>query len=121
MLARLVGKTFMLSTNLSGPQLICKHFSPDLQRTRRVLLYVLLDGDPAIVDPNRRTEDIDFLEDTAVLLQNQADQSHGFAGLAGAEENACAWDQRHHGVRGLFAAVFWRGEYRLLKWLRLGR
>ena len=31
MLARLVGKTFMLSTNLSGPQLICRHFSPDLQ------------------------------------------------------------------------------------------
>ena len=27
MLARLVGKTFMLSTNLSGPQLICRHFS----------------------------------------------------------------------------------------------
>ena len=35
MLARLVGKTFMLSTNLSGPQLICRHFWPDLQRTRR--------------------------------------------------------------------------------------
>ena len=32
MLARLLGKTFMLSTNLSGPQLICRHFLPDLQR-----------------------------------------------------------------------------------------
>ena len=30
---RLLGKTFMLSTNLSGPH--CRHFSPDLQRTRR--------------------------------------------------------------------------------------
>ena len=37
-----------------------------------------LTGIPAIVDPNRRTEDIDFLEDAAVLLHN------GFAGLAGA-------------------------------------
>ena len=35
MLARLVGKTFMLSTNLSGPQLICRHFSPDLQSRRQ--------------------------------------------------------------------------------------
>ena len=33
------------------------------------------------------------------------------AGLAGAEEDACAWYLGHHGVRGLFAAVFWRGEY----------
>ena len=49
----------------------------------QVLLYVLLDGDPAVVDIDGRTEDIDFLEDSAVLLQNHADQHHGFAGLAG--------------------------------------
>ena len=47
----------------------------------QVLLYVLLDGDPAVVDIDGRTEDIDFLEDSAVLLQNHADQRHGFAGL----------------------------------------
>ena len=74
----------------------------------QVLLYVLLDGDPAVVDVDGRTEDIDFLEDSAVLLQNHADQRHGFAGLAGAEEDTCAWYQGHHGVRGLFAAVLCR-------------
>ena len=45
----------------------------------QVLLYVLLDGNPAIVDPDRRTEDVDPFEDAPVLLQNQADQSHCFA------------------------------------------
>ena len=74
----------------------------------QVLLYVLLDGDPAVVDVDGRTEDIDFLKDSAVLLQNHADQRHGFAGLAGAEEDTCTWYQGHHGVRGLFAAVLGR-------------
>ena len=74
----------------------------------QVLLYVLLDGDPAVVDIDGRTEDIDFLEDSAVLLQNHADQRHGFAGLAGAEEDARTWYQGHHGVRGLFAAILGR-------------
>ena len=64
----------------------------------QVLLYVLLDGDPAVVDIDGRTEDIDFLEDSAVLLQNHADQRHGFAGLAGAEEDTCTWYEGHHGV-----------------------
>ena len=59
----------------------------------QVLLYVLLDGDPTVVDIDGRTEDIDFLEDSAVLLQNHADQRHGFAGLAGAEEDARTWYQ----------------------------
>ena len=74
----------------------------------QVLLYVLLDGDPTVVDIDGRTEDIDFLEDSAVLLQNHADQRRGFAGLAGAEEDARTWYQGHHGVRGLFAAVLGR-------------
>ena len=74
----------------------------------QILLYVLLDGDPAVVDIDGRTEDIDFLEDSAVLLQNRADQRHGFAGLAGAEEDTCTWYQGHHGVRGLFAAILSR-------------
>ena len=73
----------------------------------QVLLYVLLDGDPA-VDIDGRTEDIDFLKDSAVYLQNHADQRHGFAGLAGAEEDTCTWYQGHHGVEGLFAAVLGR-------------
>ena len=72
----------------------------------QVLLYVLLDGNPAVIDGNGRTEDVDSLKHAPVLLQNQADQSHGFAGFAGAEEDAGAWYQGHHGVRGLFAAVF---------------
>ena len=67
----------------------------------QVLLYVLLDGDPAVVDVDGRTEDIEF-------LKNHADQRHGFAGLAGAEEDTCTWYQGHHGVRGLFAAVLGR-------------
>ena len=45
----------------------------------QVLLDVLLDGDPAIVDPNRRAQNVNSLKDAAILLQNQADQSHGFA------------------------------------------
>ena len=72
----------------------------------QVLLYVLLDGNPAVIDGNGRTEDVDSLKHAPVLLQNQADQSHGFAGFAGAEEDAGARNQWHHGVRGLFAAVF---------------
>ena len=59
------------------------------------------------IDVYARTEDVDSLKHAPVLLQNQADQSHGFAGLAGAEEDARTRDQGHHGVRGLFAAVFW--------------
>ena len=73
----------------------------------QVLLDILLDGNPAVIDVYARTEDADSLKHAPVLLQNQADQSHGFAGLAGAEEDARTRDQGHHGVRGLFAAVFW--------------
>ena len=40
------------------------------------------------------------------LLQNQA----GFPRFGRSEEDTCAWYQGDHGVRGLFAAVFWRGE-----------
>ena len=59
------------------------------------------------VDIDGRAKYVDFLEDTAVLLQNHADQ-HGFAGLAGAEEDTCAWYQGHHGVRGLLTAILGR-------------
>ena len=76
----------------------------------RVLLDVLLDGDPAVVDVYAGAEDVDFLKDSAVLLQNHADQRHSLAGLAGAEEDACAWNLGHHGVRGLFASVFSCGK-----------
>ena len=74
----------------------------------QVLLYVLLDGDPAVVDVHAGTEDVDFLKDSAVLLQNHADQRHGFAGLAGAEEDTCTWYLGHHRVRGLFAGILCR-------------
>ena len=43
----------------------------------QVPLNVLLDGDPAVV--YTRAEDVNSLKDAAILLQNQADQSHGFA------------------------------------------
>ena len=76
----------------------------------QVLLNVLLDGDPAVVDVDGRAKDVDPFEDAPVLLQNQADQRHGFARFGRSEENARARNQGHHGVRGLFAAVFWRGE-----------
>ena len=45
----------------------------------QVLLDVLLDGDPTVVDVDTRAEDVNSLKDAAILLQNQADQSHGFA------------------------------------------
>ena len=67
---------------------ICKVVA-DYQHLIQLLHLQLLDGDPAVVDIDGRTEDIDFLEDSAVLLQNHADQRHGFAGLAGAEEDTC--------------------------------
>ena len=76
----------------------------------QVLLDVLLDGNPAVVDVDGRAKDVDPFEDAPVLLQNQADQRHGFARFGRSEENARARDQGHHGVRGLLAAVFWRGE-----------
>ena len=38
--------------------------------------------------------------------QRRAQMEDGFAGFAGAEEDAGAWYQGHRGVRGLFAAVF---------------
>ena len=44
-----------------------------------------------------------------LLAQEAERRSHrGFAGLAGAEEDTCAWYQGHHGVRGLFAAILSR-------------
>ena len=76
----------------------------------QVLLDVLLDRNPAVVDVDGRAKDVDPFEDAPVLLQNQADQSHGFPRFGRSEQDTCAWDQGHHGVRGLFAAVFWRGE-----------
>ena len=45
----------------------------------QVPLNVLLDGDPAVVYVHTRAEDVNFFKDAAILLQNQADQSHGFA------------------------------------------
>ena len=45
----------------------------------QVPLNVLLDGDPAVVYVHTRAEDVNSLKDAAILLQNQADQSHGFA------------------------------------------
>ena len=45
----------------------------------QVLLDVLLDGDPAVVYVDGRAEDVDFLKDATILLQNHADQRHGLA------------------------------------------
>ena len=45
----------------------------------QVLLDVLLDGDPAVVDVNAWAEDVDPFEDALILLQNQADQRRGLA------------------------------------------
>ena len=45
----------------------------------QILLDVLLDGDPAVVYVHTQAEDVNSLKDAAILLQNQADQSHGFA------------------------------------------
>ena len=45
----------------------------------KVLLDVLLDGDPAVVDVYTGAEDVYFLKNTARLLQNHADQRHSLA------------------------------------------
>ena len=61
----------------------------------QVLLDVLLDGDPAIIDVDAWAEN---------------DERHSFARLAGPKEDARAWHQGHHGVRGLLAGVLRCGE-----------
>ena len=76
----------------------------------QVLLDVLLDGDPAVVDVNARAKDVDSLEDASILLQNQADQRHGLARFGRPEEDAGARHQGHHGIRGLLAGVLGRGK-----------
>ena len=73
----------------------------------QVLLDVLLDGDPAIIDVD---ENVDPLKHALVLLQDETDERHSFARLAGPKEDARAWHQEHHGVRGLLAGVLRRGE-----------
>ena len=75
----------------------------------QVLLNVILDGDPAVVDVNARAEDVDSFEDASILLQNQADR-HGLARFRRPEEDAGARHQWHHGVRGLLAGVLGRGK-----------
>ena len=45
----------------------------------QVLLDILLDGNPAVINVNGWAKDVDSLKHAAILLQNQADQSHGFA------------------------------------------
>ena len=60
----------------------------------QVLLDVLLDGDPAVVDVYAGAEDVDFLKDSAILLQNHADQRHSLARFGRPEEDARAWARR---------------------------
>ena len=73
-------------------------------------LRVLLDGDPAIIDVDAWAENVDPLKHALVLLQDETDERHSFARLAGPKEDARAWRQGHHGVRGLLAGVLRRGE-----------
>ena len=74
----------------------------------KVLLDVLLDGDPAVVDVYAGAEDEYFLKDAAILLQNHADQRDSLARFGRPEEDARAWHQGHHGVRGLLTAILCR-------------
>ena len=76
----------------------------------QVLLDVLLDGDPAIIDVDAWAENVDPLKHALVLLQDETDERHSFARLAAPKEDARAWHQGHHGVRGLLAGVLRRGE-----------
>ena len=71
---------------------------------------VLLDGDPAIIDVDAWAENVDPLKHALVLLQDETDERHSFARLAVPKEDARAWHQGHHGVRGLLAGVLRRGE-----------
>ena len=69
----------------------------------KVLLDVLLDGDPAVVDVHAGAEDGYFLKDSAILL---ADQRHSLARFGRPEEDARAWHQGHHGVQGLLILLY---------------
>ena len=69
-----------------------------------VLLDVLLDGDPAVVDVYAGAEDVDFLKDATILLE----QRHGLSRFGRAEEDASARNQGHHAVRGLLTCVLCR-------------
>ena len=60
----------------------------------QVLLDVLLDGDPAIIDVDAWAENVDPLKHALVLLQDETDERHSFARLAGPKEDAV------HGTRG---------------------
>ena len=51
------------------------------------VLDVLLHGAPAVVDIDRGAEDVDALEEPAVLLQDHAYQSHRLAAFAGADQD----------------------------------
>ena len=62
----------------------------------QVLLDVLLDGDPAIIDVDAWAENVDPLKHALVLLQDETDERHSFARLAGPKEDARAWHQGHH-------------------------
>ena len=59
----------------------------------QVLLDVLLDGDPAIIDVDTWAENVDPLKHALVLLQDETDERHSFARLAGPKEDARAWHQ----------------------------
>ena len=55
----------------------------------QVLLDVLLDGDPAIIDVDAWAENVDPLN----LLQDETDERHSFARLAGLPVHA-AWSKK---------------------------
>ena len=64
----------------------------------QILLDIFPDWNPAVVDVDTGTEDVDPFKDSAILLQNQADQRYSLARLAWAEEDSRAWHLRYHRV-----------------------
>ena len=64
----------------------------------QILFDIFPDWNPAVVDVDTGTEDVDPFKDSAILLQNQADQRYSLARLAWAEEDSRAWHLRYHRV-----------------------
>ena len=76
-----------------------------VRRDLHDLLDVPLDGTPAVIDVDARTENDDSLETAAILLQNHADEGRALAGLARTDQHARHREPRDDGVLRLLDLV----------------
>ena len=76
-----------------------------VRRDLHDLLDVLLDGPPAVIDVDARTENDDSFETAAILLQNHAYEGRALAGLARTHQHARHREPRDNGVLRLLDLV----------------